>query len=29
LENTINESKELIAIFIKSLETAEVNKNEK
>ncbi|MCK5840066.1 MAG: four helix bundle protein [Bacteroidales bacterium] len=29
LENTINESKELIAIFIKSVETAERNKNNK
>ncbi len=29
LENTINESKELIAIFIKSIETAERNKNNK
>ena len=27
LKNTINESKELIAIFIKSIETAERNRN--
>ena len=29
LENTINENKELIAIFIKSIETAEKNRNKR